>query len=109
MGCPHCSLGFRLALSRLQSRQVCSCLDFRIMVLWRTPMKRLPRLFVLAFVVLTFATPFSNAQTFSVLYNFGSAANDPSKPSYPGIVTQGSDGNLYSTAPAGGANGCGAV
>ena len=72
-------------------------------------MKRLPRLFVLAFVVLTFATPFSNAQTFSVLYNFGSAANDPSKPSYPGIVTQGSDGNLYSTAPAGGANGCGAV
>ena len=72
-------------------------------------MKRLPRLFVFAVVLLTFATPSSNAQTFSVLYNFGSAAGDPYNPSYSGIVTQGTDGNLYSTAPHGGAHACGAV
>jgi uncharacterized repeat protein (TIGR03803 family) len=48
------------------------------------------------------------AQTFSVLYNFGSNSGDPSKPAYSGIVAQGRDGNLYSTAPAGGTC-CGAV
>ncbi len=48
------------------------------------------------------------AQTFSVLYNFGSNTGDPSSPSYSGIVTQGRDGNLYSTAPKGGTC-CGAA
>jgi len=48
------------------------------------------------------------AQTFSVLYNFGSNTGDPSRPAYSGIVAQGRDGNLYSTAPAGGTC-CGAV
>ena len=48
------------------------------------------------------------AQTFSVLYNFGSNSGDPSKPAYSGIIAQGRDGNLYSTAPAGGTC-CGAV
>src|SRR5580704_7904398 len=48
------------------------------------------------------------AQTFSVLYNFGSNSGDPSAPSYSGIAAQGRDGNLYSTAPAGGSC-CGAV
>jgi uncharacterized repeat protein (TIGR03803 family) len=49
------------------------------------------------------------AQTYTVLYNFGSNANDPSAPAYSGIIAQGRDGNLYSTAPGGGANGNGAV
>jgi uncharacterized repeat protein (TIGR03803 family) len=48
------------------------------------------------------------AQTFSVLYNFGSNSGDPYGPSYSGIVAQGRDGNLYSTAPGGGTC-CGAV
>ncbi|HWY56734.1 MAG TPA: choice-of-anchor tandem repeat GloVer-containing protein [Terriglobales bacterium] len=48
------------------------------------------------------------AQTFSVLYNFGSNSGDPYKPAYSGIIAQGRDGNLYSTAPAGGTC-CGAV
>lgn len=45
---------------------------------------------------------------FSVLYNFGSGSGDPSKPNYSGILAQGRDGNLYSTAPSGGGC-CGAV
>jgi uncharacterized repeat protein (TIGR03803 family) len=48
------------------------------------------------------------AQTFSVLYNFGSNSGDPSRPAYSGIIAQGRDGNLYSTAPAGGTC-CGAL
>jgi uncharacterized repeat protein (TIGR03803 family) len=48
------------------------------------------------------------AQTFSVLYNFGSEAGDPFQPAYSGIVAQGRDGNLYSTAPHGGTC-CGTV
>jgi uncharacterized repeat protein (TIGR03803 family) len=50
----------------------------------------------------------THAQTYSVLYNFGSAKDDPFTPSHPGIVAQGRDGNLYSTAPHGGTC-CGSV
>jgi uncharacterized repeat protein (TIGR03803 family) len=59
-------------------------------------------------LVLVIAAGVVQAQTFSVLYNFGSNSGDPSTPSYSGIVAQGRDGNLYSTAPAGGTC-CGAV
>jgi len=38
------------------------------------------------------------AQAFSVVYNFGSAASDPVTPFYAGIIAQGQDGNLYSSA-----------
>lgn len=35
-----------------------------------------------------------------MLYDFGSGGNqDPAQPSYSGIIAQGRDGNLYSTAP----------
>ena len=53
-------------------------------------------------VTATFATP-----TFSVLYNLGSNSGDPTNPTWPGIIAQGRDGNLYSTAPSalGGSNG----
>ncbi|MGC1373603.1 MAG: choice-of-anchor tandem repeat GloVer-containing protein [Candidatus Sulfotelmatobacter sp.] len=44
-----------------------------------------------------------------VLYNLGSKRGDPSQPTYSGIVAQGRDGNLYSTAPGGGAKSGGAV
>jgi len=50
----------------------------------------------------------AHAQTFSVLYNFGTESNDPTNPQYSGIVAQGRDGNLYSAAP-GGTDGVGAM
>jgi len=65
----------------------------------------LPALLVLAVMV---ANATAHAQGFSVLYNFGSNTGDPYKPAYSGIVAQGRDGNLYSTAPGGGTC-CGAV
>jgi uncharacterized repeat protein (TIGR03803 family) len=46
---------------------------------------------------------------YSVLYNFGSKIGDPCQPSSSGIMAQGQDGNLYSTAACGGANASGAV
>jgi uncharacterized repeat protein (TIGR03803 family) len=50
-----------------------------------------------------------HAQTFSVLYNFGTNAGDPASPEYSGLVAQGRDGNLYSTTVNGGTNGSGTV
>jgi uncharacterized repeat protein (TIGR03803 family) len=44
----------------------------------------------------------AHAQTFSVLYNFGTKAGDPEEPQVPGIISQGRDGNLYTTTPSGG-------
>jgi len=66
-------------------------------------MLMLPTLAILA------AATIAHAQTFSVLYNFGANAGDPTNPSFSGIIAQGRDGNLYSTAPAGGANSYGAM
>lgn len=67
-------------------------------------------LFALALLVLTFAAAASiQAQTYSVLYNFGSKSGDPFDPFYSGIIAQGRDGNLYSTTGLGGANDQGAV
>lgn len=41
----------------------------------------------------------SGAQTITVLHNLGTVANDPNDPRAPGIITQGRDGNMYSTGP----------
>ncbi len=65
----------------------------------------LPGLLILTVMV---ANTTAHAQGFSVLYNLGSNSGDPSKPAYSGIIAQGRDGNLYSTAPAGGTC-CGAL
>lgn len=59
------------------------------------------RLYTLALFALMLASS-AHAQ-FSVLYVFGTKPNDPVKPEYPGIIAQGRDGSLYSTAPQGGA------
>jgi uncharacterized repeat protein (TIGR03803 family) len=40
------------------------------------------------------------AQTYSALYEFGGQTRDPTNPQYSGLIAQGRDGNLYSTAPA---------
>jgi uncharacterized repeat protein (TIGR03803 family) len=51
----------------------------------------------------------AQAQTFSVLYEFGSKTGDPLNPWFPGTIAQGRDGNLYSTTPQGGGVGRGAM
>ena len=69
---------------------------------------------VTGFAILVFAlsgvaaTPL-RAQTYSDLYNFGATANDPTNPQTSGIISQGRDGELYSTAPSGGSSGQGAA
>src|SRR5579864_865699 len=69
---------------------------------------RFSRLSTFVTLVLAIAAGVVQAQTFSVLYNFGSNSGDPYKPAYSGIIAQGRDGNLYSTAPGGGTC-CGAL
>jgi uncharacterized repeat protein (TIGR03803 family) len=54
----------------------------------------------IAVVVLAVAaTPPLQAQTYSALYEFGGQTGDPENPQYSGVIAQGRDGNLYSTAP----------
>lgn len=55
-------------------------------------------------VTATFAAP-----AFSVLDKLGSNSGDPTNPTWPGIIAQGRDGNLYSTAPSALAGSNGAV
>jgi uncharacterized repeat protein (TIGR03803 family) len=72
-------------------------------------MGKLPIYGFFVFVVIVLVTTPAHAQSFSVLYNFGSKSGDPANPSFSGIVAQGRDGNLYTTAPQGGSMGNGAV
>ena len=72
------------------------------------------RTVTLAVAVLVLAVTFTSiapAQTYSSLYEFGGKSGDPTNPQYSGIIAQGRDGALYSTAPDGGAlcGFCGAV
>jgi len=60
-------------------------------------------LFALA-LAMAAAVTVAHAQTYTVLYNFGTKNGDPEFPTYEGILAQGRDGNVYSTAPNGGAN-----
>lgn len=66
------------------------------------------RLFTLAVLVLVAAPTIAFAQ-FSAQYKFGTNNGDPCDATNSGIVAQGRDGNLYSTAPWCGAYGYGAV
>jgi uncharacterized repeat protein (TIGR03803 family) len=45
------------------------------------------------------AATLTNAQTYTDLYNMGTVANAPNDTRAPGIITQGRDGNMYSTSP----------
>lgn len=60
-------------------------------------------------MALLLAATFAHGQTFKVVYNFGTQATDPHCPDYPGIIAQGRDGNLYSSAILGGSAGYGAT
>jgi uncharacterized repeat protein (TIGR03803 family) len=59
-------------------------------------------------LVLAAATT-ARAQTFSVVYNFGTKSTDPANPDNTGTLAQGRDGNLYGTTPSGTVNGGGGV
>jgi uncharacterized repeat protein (TIGR03803 family) len=50
-----------------------------------------------------------NAQTYTVLYNFGLVSCDPLFPVNDGIIAQGRDGDLYTTTPSGGCDSNGAA
>jgi uncharacterized repeat protein (TIGR03803 family) len=45
----------------------------------------------------------------TLLYNFGTHADDPAHPNFPGFIAQGRDGNLYSTSHDGGTDNAGTV
>jgi len=57
--------------------------------------------FWLAMIALALAASMADAQTYKVLYNFGSKSGDPLGPFY-GVIAQGRDGSLYSTSFQGG-------
>ena len=63
---------------------------------------------LLVAMIFLLGTLAASGQTYTVMYNFGSKAGDPSNPNYSGVIAQGRDGNLYTTAPSGG-DGNGAV
>lgn len=74
---------------------------------------RRPQIAFATFTVLAFiaavAVPPAIGQ-FKVLYNLGTGGtSDPCQPQNSGIIAQGQDGNLYSTAPSCGATDYGAV
>lgn len=66
---------------------------------------------VLALVVVALVACGSalHAQTYTTLYSFGTNSGDPKNPQPNGLMSQGRDGNLYSTSPAGGSSNLGAA
>jgi uncharacterized repeat protein (TIGR03803 family) len=57
------------------------------------------RSLMLTALVLLVVLPNAAHAQYSVLYNFGSKSGDPCQPASSGIIAQGRDGDLYSTAP----------
>ncbi len=56
---------------------------------------------VVILAIVAFAGSVSlQAQTYSAIYEFGGKSGDPANPQYSGVISQGRDGNLYTTAPA---------
>ena len=70
----------------------------------------LPRLAITLFAAMLAASPIaSHAQTYTTIYNFASHSCDPINPRVSGAITQGRDGNLYSSTASGGCFSNGAV
>ena len=63
---------------------------------------------MLVFVLAITATVVQG-QTYTALYSFGTNTGDPKNPQPNGLMSQGRDGNLYSTATAGGSSNLGAA
>jgi uncharacterized repeat protein (TIGR03803 family) len=85
-----------------------------LLVLWSFPRKGVPmcrfcvlRAAVLA-LLLSLTITAAQAQTYSVLYNFGKKSNDPVQPQ-PALIVQARDGNLYSTTERGESDSAGTV
>ena len=68
----------------------------------QTPSERTLVLAALAIAVCLADSSLQSQPQFSVLYNFGSQANDPNQPFYSGIIAQSRDSALYSSTSAGG-------
>jgi uncharacterized repeat protein (TIGR03803 family) len=60
-------------------------------------------------LALAASAPRTQAQTYTVLYNFGNVSCDPGFPSNVGAIAQGRDGDFYTTAPDGGCDSNGAA
>jgi len=67
-------------------------------------MRRMQIFMPFALLMLVLAATTTVAQTFSVLYNFGTNSGNPVSPQAPSVIAQGRDGNLYSTSSIGGAD-----
>ena len=57
---------------------------------------------VIVIVIVSASATTLRAQTYTDLYNLGTASDDPTDPAWIGLFAQGRDGNLYSTAQTGG-------
>jgi len=64
----------------------------------RRPIMRNSRLLAFALGLILVASV-AQAQTYRVVYNFGSNGRGPNDPHYSGIIAQSRGGNFYSTAP----------
>lgn len=60
-------------------------------------------------LVVVLAVTGTEAQTITAIYDFGSNTNDPLNPQNVGVISQGRDRNMWSTAPKGGKYGIGAA
>jgi|HubBroStandDraft_1064217.scaffolds.fasta_scaffold08921_3 uncharacterized repeat protein (TIGR03803 family) len=75
-----------------------------------TPSRALQSFMLLALVLTTIGAGTSAfAQTPTDIYNFKGGTGDVAGPIPYGLIVQGRDGNLYSAAPTGGANGNGGI
>jgi uncharacterized repeat protein (TIGR03803 family) len=99
----------RLHLSQYRFRlSFASALRKKGVLLMKTPGYGLVALTLLALTIFA-PTTVAHAQAYSVLYDFGTRAGDPRNSSWPGVVAQGRDGNLYSSTAYGGVDGSGAM
>jgi uncharacterized repeat protein (TIGR03803 family) len=71
-------------------------------------MRKMQLQWATVFVLLLLVSTAAGAQTYSVLYNFGTVSGDPAYP-FLGAIAQGRDGNMYSTTQYGGTNNVGTV
>jgi uncharacterized repeat protein (TIGR03803 family) len=65
--------------------------------------------YLLVAMIILFAFSLANAQTYTVLYTLGSHTSDPLNPAAIGLISQGRDGNLYTTAQVGGSHNSGSA